>query len=163
MRCSTRFCGVLQNILKNPVTFCHFFLRGQLNDIGDGKTHDYTHKPGVVHTEIMLPAHAPPEFQDRSTLWSVEEIEKSSDAQLAREIKVALSVELSRAVHLALVRSFVKDNFVAAGMCADLALHDKCDGNPHAHIMLTIRLLQVQLWNISKRKNAINAPKNDGV
>ncbi|EOS62664.1 hypothetical protein C816_04012 [Oscillibacter sp. 1-3] len=91
----------------------------------------------------MLPAHAPPEFQDRSTLWnSVEEIEKSSDAQLAREIEVALPVELSRAEQLALVRSFVKDNFVAEGMCADFALHDKGDGNPHAHIMLTIRPLK---------------------
>ena len=48
----------------------------------DGMTHDYTHKGGIVHTEIMLPAHAPPEFQDRSTLWnSVEQIEKSSDAK----------------------------------------------------------------------------------
>ena len=83
----------------------------------------------------MLPAHAPPEFQDRSTLWnSVEEIEKSSDAQLAREIEVALPVELSRAEQLALVRAFVKDNFVAEGMCADFVLHDKGDGNPHAHI-----------------------------
>ena len=91
----------------------------------------------------MLPAHAPPEFQDRSTLWnSVEEIEKSSDAQLAREIEVALPVELSRAEQLALVRSFVKDNFVAEGMCADFALHDKGDGNPHAHILLTIRPLK---------------------
>ena len=91
----------------------------------------------------MLPAHAPPEFQDRSTLWnSVEEIEKSSDAQLAREIEVALPVELSRAEQLALVRAFVKDNFVAEGMCADFALHDKGDGNPHAHIMLTIRPLR---------------------
>ena len=109
----------------------------------DGMTHDYTHKSGVVHTEIMLPAHAPPEFQDRSTLWnSVEEIEKSSDAQLAREIEVALPVELSRAEQLALVRSFVKDNFVAEGMCADFALHDKSDGNPHAHILLTIRPLR---------------------
>ena len=91
----------------------------------------------------MLPAHAPPEFQDRSTLWnSVEEIEKSSDAQLAREIEVALPVELSRAEQLALVRAFVKDNFVAGGMCADFALHDKGDGNPHAHVMLTIRPLK---------------------
>ena len=57
----------------------------------------------------MLPAHAPPEFQDRSTLWnSVEEIEKSSDAQLAREIEVALPVELPRVEQLALVRAFVK-------------------------------------------------------
>ena len=115
----------------------------KLTNEWDGKTHDYTHKPGVVHTEIMLPAHAPPEFQDRSTLWnSVEEIEKSSDAQLAREIEVALPVELSRAEQLALVRAFVKDNFVAEGMCADFALHDKGDGNPHAHIMLTIRPLR---------------------
>ena len=106
----------------------------------DGMTHDYTRKGGVVHTEIMLPAHAPPEFQDRSTLWnSVEEIEKSSTAQLAREIEVALPVELSRAEQLALVRSFVKDNFVDTGMCADCAIHDKGTGNPHAHILLTIR------------------------
>lgn len=91
----------------------------------------------------MLPAHAQPEFQDRSTLWnSVEQIEKASDAQLAREIEVALPVELSRAEQLALVRSYVQDNFVAAGMCADFALHDKGDGNPHAHIMLTIRPLR---------------------
>ena len=109
----------------------------------DGRTHDFTHKPGIVHKEIILPAHAPPEFQDRSTLWnSVEQIEKSSDAQLAREIEVALPVELSRAEQLALVRSFVRDNFVDAGMCADFALHDKGDGNPHAHIMLTIRPLR---------------------
>jgi len=106
-------------------------------------THDYTYKGGIIHTEIMLPAHAPPEFSDRSTLWnSVEEIEKSSDAQLAREIEVALPVELSPAEQLTLVRSFVKDNFVDAGMCADFAIHDKGTGNPHAHIMLTIRPLR---------------------
>ena len=106
-------------------------------------THDYTYKGGIVHKEIMLPTHAPPEFSDRSTLWnSVEEIEKSSDAQLAREIEVALPVELSQAEQLALVRSFVKDNFVDAGMCADFAIHDKGTGNPHAHIMLTIRPLK---------------------
>ena len=109
----------------------------------DGMTHDFTRKGGIVHKEIMLPTHAPPEFSDRATLWnSVEQIEKSSDAQLAREIEVALPVELSRAEQLALVRAFVKDNFVDAGMCADFALHDKGDGNPHAHIMLTIRPLK---------------------
>ena len=115
----------------------------QLTNEWDGRTHNYTHKPGVVHTEIMLPAHALPEFQDRSTLWnSVEQIEKASDAQLAREIEMALPVELSRTEQLALVRAFVKDNFVDAGTCADFALHDKGDGNPHAHIMLTIRPLR---------------------
>ena len=120
----------------------------------DGMTHDYTRKGGVVHTEIMLPSHAPPEFQDRSTLWnSVEEIEKSSTAQLVREIEVALPVELSRAEQLALVRAFVKDNFVDAGMCADFAIHDKGTGNPHAHIMLTIRPIKENgKWGAKCRK-----------
>ena len=76
----------------------------------DGMTHDFTRKGGIVHTEIMLPIHVPPEFADRSTLWnSVEEIEKSATAQLAREIEMALPVELSRTEQLALVRAFVKD------------------------------------------------------
>ena len=91
-------------------------------------THDYTHKGGIVHTEIMLPAHAPPEFSDRSTLWN--------------------SVE-----QLALVRAFVKDNFVDAGMCADFAIHDKGTGNPHAHILLTIRPLRPdRKWGPKCRK-----------
>ena len=120
----------------------------------DGMTHDYTRKGGIVHTEIMLPSHAPPSFTDRSTLWnSVEQIEKSSTAQLAREIEVALPVELSRAEQLALVRAFVKDNFVSAGMCADFAIHDKGTGNPHAHIMLTIRPLKEDgTWGAKCRK-----------
>ena len=120
----------------------------------DGMTHDYTRKGGVVHTEIILPAHAPPEFQDRSTLWNaVEQIEKSSTAQLAREIEVALPVELTRAEQLALVRVYIKDNFVDAGMCADFAIHDKGTGNPHAHIMLTIRPIREDgKWGAKCRK-----------
>ncbi len=108
----------------------------------DGMSHDYTRKSGIVHTEILLPSRAPPEFSDRSTLWnSVELNEKSRNAQLAREIEIALPVELNRQEQLNLVRAYIKENFVSAGMCADFALHDKGDGNPHAHIMLTMRPL----------------------
>ena len=80
-------------------------------------THDYTRKGGIVHAEIMLPAHAPPEFADRSILWnSVEQIEKARDSQLAREIEAALPRELSGEQQLALVRAYVKDNFVDRGI-----------------------------------------------
>ena len=69
----------------------------KLTNEWDGLTHDYTKKDGVVHSEILLPAHAPPAFSDRSTLWnSVELTEKSNNAQLAREVEIALPVELSR-------------------------------------------------------------------
>ena len=63
----------------------------------DGMTHDYTHKGGVVHTEILLPDHAPAEYADRVVLWNeVEKIEKAKNAQLAREIEIALPRELTR-------------------------------------------------------------------
>lgn len=52
-------------------------------------------KGGIVHTEILLPPHAPPDFLDRSTLWnSVEKIEKAKNSQLAREIEIALPIKL---------------------------------------------------------------------
>ena len=126
----------------------------KLTNEWDGLTHDYTRKGGVVHAEIMLPAHAPPEFADRSTLWnSVEQIEKARDSQLAREIEAALPRELSREQQLALVRAYVKDNFVDKGMCADFAIHDKGTGNPHVHIMLTVRPLKENgAWGAKCRK-----------
>ena len=66
---------------------------------------------------------------------------------------MALPVELSPAAQLALVRSYIKDNFVAAGMCADFAIHDKGTGNPHAHIMLTMRpILPDGRWGAKCRK-----------
>ena len=121
----------------------------------DGITHDYTKKSGIEHTEIMLPEHAPREFLDRSTLWnSVEKIEKASNSQLAREIEVALPVELTKGQNLQLVREYIKEQFVSKGMCADFAIHDKNDGNPHCHIMLTMRPLKLdRTWGEKEKKD----------
>ena len=126
----------------------------KLTNEWDGITHDYTKKGGVVHSEILLPAHAPSEFSDRSTLWnSVEKIEKSRNAQLAREIEIALPAELDRKDQIMLVRTYVLNTFVASGMCADFSIHDKGGGNPHAHIMLTIRPLKESgEWGAKCRK-----------
>ena len=126
----------------------------KLTNEWDGITHDYTKKGGVVHSEILLPAHAPPSFSDRSTLWnSVEKIEKSRDAQLAREIEIALPNEIDRQDQIRLVRKYVQDIFVSAGMCADFSIHDKGGGNPHAHIMLTLRPLDENgEWGAKCRK-----------
>lgn len=106
----------------------------------DGITHDYTRKRGIAETLIMLPDNAPIEFYNRSTLWNaVEKIEKAKNSQLAREIEVAIPNELSISDHYNLVKEFCKMNFVDKGMIADICFHNKKDGNPHAHIMLTVR------------------------
>jgi ATP-dependent exoDNAse (exonuclease V) alpha subunit len=108
-----------------------------------GKTCDYTKKSGVVYSEIVLCKNAPKEYQDRETLWNeVHEVEKSSNAQLAREVEVALPREFSRQEQIEVVQEYIQKNFVSKGMCADWALHDKGDGNPHAHIMLTTRPIE---------------------
>ena len=115
---------------------------------------DYTRKGGVVHTEIMLPSHAPPSFSDRSTLWnSVELYEKAGNAQLAREIDAALPIELSREEQIRLVREYCSSQFVSRGMCVDFAIHDTDSGNPHCHIMLTMRPLDERgAWAAKSKK-----------
>lgn len=105
---------------------------------------DYTRKSGVLHSEIMAPAHAPDRWQDRQALWNeVEWGEKRKDAQLAREIEFALPREMHSDDAIELARSFVQREFVARGMVADLNVH--CDvgedglPRPHAHVMLAMR------------------------
>ena len=115
-----------------------------LNDY-DGVQHDFTRKQGLVWEQIFLPDNAPPEWADRAVLWNaVEEAEKSKDSRLARELVVALPVELDKDEWVMLLTDFIKDNFVADGMCADVAIHDTDGHNPHAHIMMTVRPLDKQ-------------------
>ena len=127
---------------KSAVAAAAYRSGEKLTNEWDGLTHDYTKKGGVVHSEILLPAHAPPAFSDRSTMWnSVELSEKSNNAQLAREVEIALPVELSREEQTRLVREYCSSQFVSKGMIADFNLHDTGSGNPHAHILLTMRPL----------------------
>ena len=120
----------------------------------DQKQKYYSHKSEIVHTEIMLPPHAPPSFSDRSTLWnSVELYEKAGNAQLAREIDAALPIELSREEQIRLVREYCSSQFVSRGMCVDYAIHDTDSGNPHCHIMLTMRPLDERgAWAAKSKK-----------
>ena len=123
----------------------------------DGMIHDYTRKRGIVHSEILLPPNAPPDFQDRGTLWnSVEQIEKACNSQLARELEVALPIELSREEQVRIVRAYCSSQFVSRGMCADFNIHDTGSGNPHAHILLTMRPMDERgKWLPKSRKEYV--------
>lgn len=128
-----------------------------------GTVEDYTKKNWVEYSEIMLPPNAPDDFKNREILWnSVETVEKGTRARLAREIEVALPIELSMEDNIHLIQNFVKDTFLSEGMIADVNIHnppvtdetsiplDKTGNhtndtqemtfrNPHAHILLTVR------------------------
>ena len=120
----------------------------------DGIQHDYTKKQGLVWQQIFLPEYAPQEWQDREKLWNaVEEVETAKDSRLAREFVVALPIELNREEQIELLQEFVREQFVADGMCADAAIHDTDGHNPHAHILLTVRPLDEQgKWQYKTEK-----------
>ena len=108
------------------------------------RSHDFSNKRGVVHSEVMLPEHAPEHWSDRERLWNdVEAFEVRKDAQLAREVEFALPREMTQAQGIELARDFVQAEFVDEGMIADLNVHwDMADDGtpkPHAHVMLTMR------------------------
>lgn len=111
-----------------------------------GLLFDYTRRRDVLHSEIRAPEGTPLWMRDRAQLWNaVEAVEKRKDAQLARELQLSLPHELSAALRLELLRSFVEAEFVARGMIADLSVHAPDRGgdnrNHHAHVLLTLREL----------------------
>ena len=119
----------------------------KIKDEATGKTHDYTKKQGVDHSEILSPIAATPGNEwltDRSKLWNrVEASEKRYDAQLAREMIIAIPRELAQPDQIELVREYVQTTFVDRGMIADINLHHLDGTNPHAHVMLTMRELKI--------------------
>ncbi|EHS52680.1 MobA/MobL protein, partial [Rhizobium sp. PDO1-076] len=105
----------------------------------------------LKHEELALPDRIPAWLRTviegktvaaaSEALWNaVDAFETRADAQLARELIIALPEELTRAETIALVREFVRDNLTSKGMIADWVYHDK-DGNPHIHLMTTLRPL----------------------
>ena len=118
----------------------------RLRDERTGQMHDYSRKAFVEHREILAPGNAPAWMHDRAALWSgVEAAEKRKDAQLAREVHFSLPRELDKGQRIDLIREFCQREFVARGMIADIAIHNPSgrDGGeqPHAHVMLTTRVL----------------------
>ncbi|TIV71273.1 MAG: Ti-type conjugative transfer relaxase TraA [Mesorhizobium sp.] len=131
----------------------------QLRDERLDRSHGFSAKRGVVHSEVLLPENAPEAWSDRERLWNdVEAFEIRKDAQLAREVEFAIPREMTERQGIELARDFVQAEFVDQGMIADVNVHwDKGEDGmpkPHAHVMLTMRSVnengfgrKVRDWN----------------
>lgn len=138
----------------------------------DQRTKNYAYKAHEVLTKgILLPPHAPKEYTDRQTLWNaIEKSEKQWNAQLARGFIIALPRELPKEQYEPLIREYSQQQFVSNGMIADYAIHDKGDGNPHVHIMLTMRAMDEQgrwlpkarkVYDLDEHGNRIKLPSGN--
>jgi ATP-dependent exoDNAse (exonuclease V) alpha subunit len=140
------------------------YCRGiNLKDARTGKIHRYSHKTEVVHSEIILPKDAPEWItkiavlerthpnKAASLLWnSVEKKEIRKDAQLARIITIALPIELNQEQCTDLTRRYVQAAYCDQGMVADFSIHWE-NGNPHAHLLLSMRFLEKNGWGKKER------------
>ncbi len=115
----------------------------------------------VKLVEVMLPSNAPRAYADPQTLWNaVDAAETSVNAQTARSMLFALPRELTDEQNLALVRDFCQKEFVDKGMVCNFFYHDKDDGNPHVHIMLTLRAMDENGKWLPKSKNVYALDEN---
>ena len=127
----------------------------KITDRRTGMIFDFTRKSGCDDSVILAPENAPAWVYDRSELWNrVEEKENRKDSQVCREMEFALPRDLTREQMKALALDFVKNQFVNEGMIADVAFHKLNTGNPHCHVMLTMREIspngfgqKVRAWN----------------
>jgi Ti-type conjugative transfer relaxase TraA len=144
---------------SSAVASAAYRLASRLRDERIDRSHDFSAKRGVVHSELLLPEGAPEHLGDRERLWNdVEAFEARRDAQLAREVEFAIPREMTQAQGIELARDFVQVEFADQGMIADLNVHWDIgeDGmpKPHAHVMLTMRSVdedgfgpKVRDWN----------------
>ncbi|WP_315927462.1 Ti-type conjugative transfer relaxase TraA [Mesorhizobium sp. SP-1A] len=123
----------------------------KMNFEREARSIDYSRKQGLLHEEFVIPADAAEWLRemiaDRSvagaseTFWNrVEAFENRADAQLAKDVTIALPIELTAEQNIALMRDFVAQHITAKGMVADWVYHD-APGNPHVHLMTTLRPL----------------------
>ncbi len=130
----------------------------RLKCLRTGSTHCYLRKREVVHCAICAPDGAPSWVYDRAQLWNtVESGENRVNSQLSREVEVSIPQELPSEIRSTLLDGFVREAFVSHGMVADYAIHDK-PGNPHAHIMLTLRELSPDGNGFSNKRRDWNSP-----
>ncbi|HAP3021344.1 TPA: MobQ family relaxase [Enterococcus faecalis] len=117
------------------------------------KENYYGHRSVKPDAFILKPDYVPEEFGNREYLWNKMELaETSSNAQLCREVNIALPVELSNEDQKELVTKYVQKMFVSKGMIADVAIHRDDSNNPHVHIMLTMRKVDENGQILNKRK-----------
>ncbi len=148
----THFRASIIQGTRGPVAAAAYRHRAEMYDMSAARTWDYSGAGDLAHAEIALPEGAPAWIAGPAAtmsraslsefLWNAAAAaEQRYDAQTAREITIALPSELSREQNIALMREFVAGELVARGFAVDWVYHDK-GGNPHVHLMHTLRPLE---------------------
>jgi hypothetical protein len=124
----------------------------KIRDERADKIHDYSNRTkGIVESVILRPENSPEWTAKSSSLWNAVELhEKRKDAQLSREFILSVPKELSSKEQFQLSVEWAQAELVSRGMVAEVSLHDNGKGNPHCHILCTMRTLDGDKFSAKK-------------
>lgn len=137
-----------------------------------GEVFYFKHRDAPEHHEVLLPDGAPSKLASADALWNAAEgMEKRKDAQLAREIVLALpaNAELGHDDRVELARSFAIEHFVSKGLAVQVDVHAPhgAEGegeraNYHAHLLITTRRLDEDGFAAKKARDLDPVIKRGG-
>src|SRR5271170_821816 len=147
----------------NAVRSAAYNARDAIEAERTGEVFYFRHRDAPEHHEVLLPEGAAEQFRQSAVLWNTAELaEKRRDAQVAREIVVALPADaaITGEDRIEMVRSFAEQHFVAKGLAVQLDVHAPHDGeaeseraNWHAHLLITTRRLEVDQFSAKKARD----------
>lgn len=112
--------------------------RRRLYDERRRRTFNFARRPGLVYSELRLPALARGRWTDAGCFWNaVEAALTRVNARLARELIVALPRGASLEAHVRLMQGFLEDEFVTQGHAVDWHIHYNNPRNPHVHALVS--------------------------
>ncbi len=144
---------VSRNSGGNAVRSAAYNARAEIAASATNQIFYFRHRGDLEHHEVLLPDGADPILSESAILWNAAEAaEKRKDAQVARELVLALpmDVDVTLEDQVELARSFAVAHFVSKGVAVQLDVHaphadpgeEQSAGegaNWHAHLLVTTR------------------------
>lgn len=147
---------------KSAIAASAYRSGAKMYDATTDKTYNYSNKKEVVYDAIMLPPNAPQNYQDKQTIWQeVQNNETAKDSRYCKDIMIAIPLNLTQEQRVTLINNFLFENFTSKGYICQINIHDKDDGNPHAHILVSARPLDAKgQWADVKSKRVYKLDKD---
>lgn len=146
---------VSRSVGRNAVVAAAYCSRSRLLDERLGRMADFSVIDDLEHSELLLPESAKSRWPDRATLWNeVEAIEKRDDAQVAREIEIAIPSDLSGTEGIELAREFFNEQFVERGIIVDLNIHRAAgaDGCQRSYVQALFSMREIVADGFGKKR-----------
>ena len=128
-----------------------------------GELFFFRHRDAPEHHAVLLPEGAAESFRECAVLWNAAEAtERRKDAQVAREIVLALPADqaIGTEDRIELARSFAEQHFVGKGLGVQLDVHAPHEGeseseraNWHAHLLITTRRIEGERFSAKKARD----------